>query len=315
MASSGLWPAKSDHPAMTRTVATTMPWLMFWLLGVIWGSSFIFMKMASLSLTPLQIVLFRVLCGVVPVALYAWWHDLFRVWHARHVGHFLVMAVVGTIAYYYGFAKGTSLLLSGVAGALSGLTPILSFILAMLFLADERLTAYRACGITLGFVGVVLIANPFAADLSQSNLEGIAYNLVGSLGVGASFVYAKRYVVPLEIPFTAVITYQLALSAIILVFVTDLAGSEAIWSDVGAATGLVVGLGMLGTGLAFILYYNIIEALGAVSAASVAYVPPVVALLIGFVLVGEAISAMEFAGAVLILVGVVLVNRQPEPAD
>lgn len=295
---------------MTTTVAATIPWVMFWSLGLIWGSSFIFMKMASLSLTPLQMVLFRVLCGVVPVALYAWWHGLYRAWHVRYVGHFLVMAVVGTIAYYYGFAKGTSLLLSGVAGALSGLTPILSFILAVMFLADERLTASRACGILLGFTGVVVIANPFAYDLSQSNLEGIAYNLIGSFGVGASFVYAKRYVVPLNIPFTAVITYQLALSAIILIFATDLTGSEAIWNDVSAATGLVVGLGVLGTGLAFILYYNIIETLGAVSAASVAYVPPVVALLIGFILVGEAISATELVGAALILVGVVLVNQR-----
>ena len=300
---------------MNKTAATTMPWVMFWSLGLIWGSSFIFMKMASLSLTPLQIVLFRVLCGVVPVALYAWWHGLYRMWHARHVGHFLVMAVVGTIGYYYGFAKGTSLLLSGVAGALSGLTPILSFILAVIFLADERLTAYRVGGVVVGFLGVVLIADPFAADLSQTNLEGVAYNIVGSLSVGASFVYAKRYVVPLEIPFTAVITYQLALSAVILLLVTDLTGAAAIGDDVAAVVGLVVGLGMLGTGLAFILYYNIIDALGAVAAASVAYVPPVVALAIGFALVGEAISALEFAGAMLILIGVVLVNRPSRSGD
>ncbi len=287
-----------------------LPLAMFWLLGIIWGSSFIYMKMASQLISPLQIVLLRVLCGLVPLALYAHYRGALKWEHLKHAGHFLVMAVVGTIAYYYGFARGASLLLSGVAGALSGLTPILSFLLALLFLAEEKATLSRTLGIAIGFLGVLVIARPLAGDIAATNIEGAAYNILGSFGVGASFVYAKKYVMPLKIPVSALITYQLGLSLIILCLFTDLEGIGAIWSDAYAAAGLFLGLGVLGTGIAYILYYFVIDRLGAVAASSVAYIPPVVALIIGVALVGEKIDPIEYLGAALILAGVALVNRK-----
>ena len=290
------------------------PLAMFWALGIIWGSAFIYMKMASQYISPLQIVVLRVLFGLVPIALYAYAKGAMNWAHREHIGHFLVMAVVGTIGYYYGFARGSSLLLSGVAGALSGLTPILSFLLALMFLGGEKPSIYKACGIALGFFGVLLIARPFGADIASTNLEGVVYNVIGSFSVGASFVYAKKYVIPLNIPVAALTTYQLALSLVILLLITDLDGINDVWSDPYVAAGLVLGLGVLGTGLAFIIYYYIIEKLGAVSASSVAYIPPVIALLIGVVLVGEEIDVSEYAGAALILVGVFLVNKKQPSA-
>ena len=289
-----------------------VPYVLFWLLGIIWGSAFIYMKLAAALISPLQIVLLRVLFALLPLLLYAQAKGAFDRRHLKHGGHFLVMAVVGTIGYYYGFAKGTSLLLSGVAGALSGLTPILSFLLALLFLREERATGLKALGIALGFLGVLLIARPFGADLGATNIEGVIYTVIGSFSVGASFVYAKKYVLPLKIPVSALLTYQLGLSLAILLLVTDLQGIGNILADPYAAAGLVLGLGAVGTGLAFILYYHIIEALGAVAAASVAYIPPVVALAIGVFLAGEAVDFWEYAGAALILAGVVLVNRQAQ---
>ena len=76
------------------------------------------------------------------------------------------------------------------------------------------------------------------------------------------------------------------------------------------AAGLVLGLGVLGTGVAYILYYFIIDKLGAVSASSVAYIPPVVAIIIRVFLIGEKIDAWEYLGAALILAGVVLANKK-----
>ena len=284
---------------------------MFWLLGIIWGSAFIYMKMASQYISPMQIVVLRVLFGLVPVALYAHYKSALKWAHREHIGHFVVMAVVGTIGYYYGFARGSSLLLSGVDGALSGLTPILSFLLALIVLRGEKASVLKASGIALGFVGVLLIARPFGSEIASTNIEGVVFNVVGSFSVGASFVYAKKYVIPLNIPVVALTTYQLALSFIILLLITDLDGINAVWNDAYVAAGLVLGLGVFGTGLAFIIYYYIIEKLGAVAASSVAYIPPVVAIIIGVVLVGENIDAWEYFGAALILTGVVLVNKKP----
>ncbi|MFT5113594.1 MAG: drug/metabolite transporter (DMT)-like permease [Parasphingorhabdus sp.] len=286
------------------------PLAMFWLLGIIWGSNFIYMKLASELISPLQIVLLRVLFGLLPVAIYAYWKSALKWQHLKHIGHFLVMALIGTIAYYYGFAKGTSLLLSSVSGALSGLTSITSFIIALIFLQDEKSTLQKALGIGIGFLGVVLIANPFGHSLTHTSVEGVIYNLVGSIGVGTSFVYAKKYILKLDIPVSAIITYQLALSLIILIFVTDLQGIGNIWTDRHVAAGLVIGLGILGTGLAYIIYYFIIENLGAVAASSVTYIPPVVAIAIGVILVGEDVGVLDYIGTGFIFLGVTLVNQK-----
>ena len=292
-----------------------LPLTLFWLLGIIWGSNFIYMKMASELISAFQIVFLRVLFGFVPVVVYACYKKEFRVEHIRHTGHFLVMAVIATIAYYYGFVKGSSLLLSGVAGALSGLTPILSFILAVIFLKEETVSKLKLLGILTGFLGVLLIANPFSSDIAATNLEGVLYNILGSFSVGASFVYAKKYVLPLKVPVTALITYQLGLSLVILFVFTDMQGIGHIWSNYFIATGLVIGLGLLGTGLAYIIYYYIIDKLGAVSASSVSYIPPVVAIAIGVIIVGEQINTWEYLGIACIFLGLVLINKKPENRD
>ncbi len=286
-----------------------LPILMFWLLGMIWGSSFIYMKMASHYISPIQIVLLRVLFGLFPLALYAKFTGAFNRSHIKYVHHFLFMAAVGTIGYYYGFTKATSLLPSGIAGTLSGLTPILSFILALIFLDSEKVSIYRALGIGGGFLGVFLIARPTGAGISITNIEGILYSILGSLSVGAAFIYAKRFVIPLNIPIAAVVTYQLSLSLLIMLLIVDLDGIGDIWCNPYVAAGLVLGLGVLGTGVAFIIYYYIIDKLGAVSASSVAYIPPVVAMGIGFVFVGETIRMLEAIGAAFVFLGLVLVNK------
>ena len=287
-----------------------LPLILFWSLGIIWGSNFIYMKMASNLISPLQIVLLRVLFGFIPIAIYAYYNKALKLSHFRHVGHFFVMSVIATIAYYYGFAKGASLLLSGVAGALSGSIPIFSFFVALLLLSEERASSYKIAGIAIGFIGVVLIARPFNSDLSTTNIEGVLYMVAGSLSVGASFVYAKKYVLPLKISASALTAYQLGLSLIILFLITDTKHIGNIWNDRHVAAGLVLGLGVLGTGLAYIIYYYIIEKLGAVSASSVTYIPPVVALIVGVLIVGEKVGSWEYLGTALIFIGVILINNK-----
>ncbi len=282
--------------------------VLFWLLGFIWGSNFIYMKLASELIAPMQIVFLRVLFGFIPVIIYAVYAKALKVEHVKHVGHFLVMSLIATSIYYFGFVKGASLLLSGVAGALSASIPLFSFVLALFFIAEEKVTTNKVSGILIGFIGVILIARPFS-DMNATNVEGVLYMLMGSLSVGASFIYAKKYILSLNIPAAALTTYQLGLSLLTLFVFTDFSGVENITSDVHIALGLVVGLGLLGTGLAYIIYYYIIEKLGAVSASSVTYIPPIVALAIGAILVGENIEMTDYIATVLIIIGVVLINK------
>ncbi|RME14001.1 MAG: DMT family transporter [Alphaproteobacteria bacterium] len=292
----------ADHQRLARVA--------FWGLGLVWGSNFIFMKWAADLITPMQIVFLRVLFGFLPVAAYALATGALRLQHMRHGGHFLVMSLLATSVYYFGFAKGTSLLLSGVAGALSGAIPLFSFIAAALFLRDEPVGGRKLAGVAIGFAGVVMIADPFSADLAATNLEGVAYMALGSLSVGLSFVYAKRFLTGLDIKPAALTTYQLGLALAVLGLATDFEGIGAIWTDPRAATGLVAGLGLMGTGLAYIAYYLIVRNLGAVAASSVTYIPPVVALAIGALLVGEPIGPMAYVATALIFVGVWLLGTR-----
>lgn len=296
---------------MTRTAgkAAYLPLATFVLLGFIWGSNFIYMKLAAKLLSPTQIVFYRVLFGFVPVLAYSWLSGALSPRHFRHAGHFLVMALLATTLYYYAYVKGTALLLSGVAGAVSGSIPIFSFLLAAIFLREESITVTRALGVLIGFIGVVVIGFSSGADLRTANLAGVLYLVAGSLSVGASFVYARKFIVPLGIPAAALVTYQLGIGLLLLALVTDHRGMGHIWTDLHASLGLVIGLGLLGTGGAYIIYYYIVDKLGAVVASSVCYIPPVVALLIGVFIVGEPIELRDYFATVLIFVGVFLLRK------
>lgn len=287
-----------------------LPLIAFVALGVIWGSNFIYMKMAAELITPLQVVFFRVLFGFIPVLLYAWFRGSLRWQHLKYSSHFLVMGLLATAIYYYGFVKGSSLLLSGVAGAVSGAIPLFSFLLAVLFIAEEKATRLKMAGILIGFIGVLIIGRPSGTDLVSTNLEGIIYMVAGSLSVGASFVYARKFITPLKIPAAALTTYQLGLGLLVLALFTHYSGIGAIFSSTHAALGLVIGLGLLGTGLAYIIYYYIVDKLGAVAASSVTYIPPVVALLIGALIVGEPIALADYGATLLIFAGVFLLKRK-----
>lgn len=281
----------------------------FAFLGIIWGTNFIFMRQASEWISPVQIVFLRVLCGFVPIAVMAWMQKAVRREHLKYTGHFLVMALLATVIYYWAFASGTSLLLSGVSGVLSGAIPLFSFIVAAIFLRQEKITVMRLCGLMLGFAGVILIAKPWQVSGESISLAGVGYMILGSLSVGISFVYAKKFLADKQIAPLALTTYQIGLALVILACITPFTGITAIAQDSTASLGLIIGLGLLGTGVAYLTYYYLILNLGAVVASSVTYIPPVVALIVGFLAANEQLGVTEILSMVLIMSGVFLLQR------
>jgi drug/metabolite transporter (DMT)-like permease len=252
-------------------------------------------------------VLLRVAFGFPPIFLYALAKRSLRWEHVRYAHHFVVMSLLATAVYYLAFAKGTVLLPSSIAGLLSGAIPLFTFLCACLFMREEHVSMTKAAGVGIGFLGVLLIARPWSAS-GGINLLGVVYMIAGSISVGCSFVYARRFVSPLKLPAAALATYQIGLAMIFLSLLTNLQGVGALFNDARASIGLILGLGLSGTGLAYVIYYFIVENLGAVRAASVTYIPPVVALLIGVSLVGDKIQPGGYVAMVLILSGVALLQ-------
>ncbi|MDB5928891.1 MAG: EamA family transporter, partial [Polaromonas sp.] len=271
----------------------------FALLGLIWGTNFIFMKWAVVLITPAQIVLLRILFGFVPILALAAVRGSLKWSHLRHIHHFFVMALLATAIYYLAFAKGTAVLPSGIAGMLSGAIPLFSFLTAFAFLREEPINPYTLLGLALGFAGVLLIARPWSTGSSAVDVHGVLYMLGGSLSLGCSFVYARRFLVNKDISAIALSTYQIGIALLLLWVFTDLDGIGRIQEDKIALTGLVLGLGLTGTGLAYVLYYFIVQRLGALKAAGVTYIPPVIALAIGNLLVHEPLHSQDLVAMLL----------------
>jgi len=296
---------------MRKSSQVSWPIVVFWATGVMWGGNFLFMKWAADVVSPTQVTLFRIVFGFLPVALYAYVTKALSLQHLKYTGHFVVMSVLATTLHFYGFAKGTSLLPSGIAGALSGMIPLFAFGLGAAFLNDERVNRVRSIAILCGLCGVGIIADPFRNGFAPNSLAivyGSVYMMLGAASLGAAFVYARKYLSHLDIPPAALATYQLAFATITLLLISDYTGMEAILNSPKAAFGLVFGAGLFGTGITYITYYYIVRTLGAVTASSATYIPPVIALFIGAVLMHEPIQLHHYLGTVLIFAGVVLLR-------
>lgn len=276
------------------------------LIGFVWGSNFIFIKMATAVLPPMQVVFLRVVVGFVPLALVALWTGAIRRDQLRHLPHFAVMSVLATSFYYYGFVAGGALLPSSVAGLLGGAIPIVTFLTTLVFLRSERPNGLIALGVAVGFVGIALTARPWENGATV-NLRGVAWLLSGVVSVGISFVYARRFLAPLQLQPVALAAWQTGLASLTLAVLTDFNGITVILDHPRALVALVLGLGVLGTGLAYLIYYYMVQKLGAVGASGATYLPAVVAVVIGAA-VGETIGLVEIMALVLTLGGVALIQ-------
>ncbi|WP_211827496.1 DMT family transporter [Kistimonas asteriae] len=287
-------------------------YIAFAALGIIWGSNFLFVKWASAFISPAQIVFLRIFFGFLPLLGYAVYRKEIRLSHLCYWPHFLMMSLLAAVLYYYAFALGISLLLSSVAGMLSGSIPLFAFVMTLIFLRDEAVSAQKGVGVALGFLGVFIIARPWVGGINGVNLEGVLYMALGSLSIGGSFVYARKFLSDLNISAVALSTYQVAFALLVSAAVTDFEGITRIAEDTKTLVGVAAGLGMLGTGGAFILYYFIVSQLGAVTASAATYIPPVVALVIGYFVVHEPVAPLDLVAMGLILCGVYFLQSEKQ---
>lgn len=284
---------------------------LYWILGVLWGTNFLFMKMAVQVISPTQVALMRVLFGLLPILLFALLRKALKREHLKHSKHFIAMGILAVVIPYLGFIKGTEYLASGSAGAISGAIPLMTALFASLFLPTDRLTPKKISGLILGFFGVALIAHiDRVLDYSaRESLFGASFMLLGSLGYAAAMIYARKFITPLNIGSLPLACYQTAAAAVMLSVAVPFEGAEKIFEHPKALSALILGLGLLGTGVAFVIYYRIIEKLGAITASSVFYIPPVVALAVGALIANEEIGMAQYVGALMILFGVFLTRN------
>jgi drug/metabolite transporter (DMT)-like permease len=281
--------------------------LLLLLLGTMWGSSYLFIKVAVAEVPVMTLVTGRLLLAAVIlwVLVLLSRHRLPRsrsLWGAYTVMGFLS----GTLPYAL-ISWGEQYIPSGLAALLQSTMPFFTVIVAHFFIQEERLTLPSVLGVALGFVGVILLLLPDLRQGLQANLLGQLAVVVSSASYATSAVFARKKLrgqPPLvstmgQLTMGALLTMPLAL---ILEKPFDISPSLP-------ALGAWLGLVLLGTVIAYVIYYALIERTSATFTSTVTYIIPINGLLLGAVILGETLTITVAISAALILAGVMLVRR------
>ena len=274
-------------------------------LALIWGASFLLIKLALEGVSPPQLVLGRLIAGAVVLLI------IVRVTGSalpreRAVwGHLTLMCVVANIIPFFLFAWGEQRVTSGMAGILNGTTPLFTLAVAMAALSDERWSPARVGGLLLGFVGVVVVVGPWNIDGRANAVAGQIACLGAAACYGVGFVYARRFLSYRNLPALSLSAAQVSLAALVLLVTAPV----TMRGDVSLTPTVVVSLltlGAVGTGLAYLLFYRLVGDIGATSASLVTYLIPVVAVFLGVVVQSDPLTWNVFAGAAIVVAGAAL---------
>lgn len=282
------------------------------LLALIWGTSFLLIKVGLEGLSPTQLVLGRLGTGalalVVPGALgRARPGSRPLGWAGWPWGRLGLVAVMANVVPFLLFAWAEEHVSSGLAGLLNGTTPLFTVLAALAVLPEERLTRTRALGLVLGMAGVVVVLAPWRQGLSTSSLLGEVACLGAAASYGVGFVYTKRLLSGRGLTAAALATGQLVAATVILGLLAPLVATGPVRLG-PAVVAAVVTLGAVNTGFAYLLYHFLVEESGATGASAVTYLVPVVAVTLGVVARGESLTWTLLAGGAVVIVGLLVLE-------
>ena len=287
--------------------STRIDWLIFLALGFMWGSSYLFIKLAVDDFGTFTLVALRLVVG----ALLLW--SVVRIAkqplprERRIYGHLLVMAIINITIPFLLITWAEQSVESSLAAILTSPVPLFAIVLSSIFLADEPMRVNGVVGLVVGFIGVVII--------TSRGLTGAGSSVIGELALlGAAFsyacgaVYSRRNVRGLApmIPAVFQVTFAAIITGVIALLFehpwTAQPDAEAIFS--------ILWLGILGSGLAYLAVFRLFAAWGATRTTLVAYLIPVVGIVLGYLVLQEPVDARILVGTALVIAGVGLVNSR-----
>ena len=277
-------------------------WLPAYLaLGLVWGCSFIFIKLGLEFLTPFGVAFVRCALGAITLLIVV---KLMRInlpkekstWYKLWVVAMLLNVAPG-ILFAYAQLHVTSVL----AGIINATTPLATLVVMLIAFREEKLKAEQIYGLLLGGLGVMVVLGIWEG-IGDNQLTGVIALLIAVTCYGISFPYSKRNIIPLGLKPEAAATTQLIMAAITLLTFYLFDGiSQNNYRPVNIFAMLA--LGILGSGFAYIWNFSIIAAAGSSIASSVTYLTPVVAVFVGWLFLGEVIVWHEPVGALLVILG------------
>jgi drug/metabolite transporter (DMT)-like permease len=297
----------SVNPSNTARV----DWLLFVLLAGIWGSSYLFIKIGvDAGLPPLTLVMARLFFGAALLVAVV---GLAREPMPRTIKEYAKLSVLGFFGIalpFYLITVAEATVDSALAAVLIAPVPLFVIPLSAVFLHDERLTAARIIGVVVGLIGVAVLMEFDPATIGQADFTAELALVAAAISYAIAGVYAKRFITGYRPMIPALFEVT---TALVMVGVAAFIFERPWEAPINVETVLaVVWLGLLGSGVAFLIFFRLIANWGATRTSTVAYLMPVVGIILGALVLSEAISWTLAIGTALVIGGIALVNLKRE---
>jgi drug/metabolite transporter (DMT)-like permease len=281
--------------------------LLFAATSVIWGSSFLLIRVAVQDLPPSAVVFGRTLLGAAFLVPLAVRNRAFRGLR-RNILPLVVVTVLDMAAPTFLTAWGEQHVTSSVAGILTATDPLFTAVLALWLIRSEAVDRKRFAGLVIGFTGVMALLG-FDLRGNVAELLGAGAVLLSALGYAVAALLYRRWLA--DAPALGVTALMTAMSSV--AFLVPAAVNVPRHAPPVTGVLAVVALGIVNTGLAYWLFYLLIDQAGAATASVITYVMPVVALFLGVGLLGEQLTFGAIAGLILIALGAWLATAGRRP--
>jgi drug/metabolite transporter (DMT)-like permease len=279
------------------------PWVaMYTVAGLIWGGSFLFVEYALTALTPVGVAFWRTTFGALAmlIAILIYRSKLptsFEAWRKMAIAGFFMSSLPFTL-----FAFAQTYVTSALASIINAVTPMATVVVMLIAFRSEKLLPHVVVGLVVGLVGVLVVLGVWQGFGDNEPLAIIAL-LVAVTCYGIGTPYVRKYIAPLKISTEVSVFGQIGTAAITLLPIYLLSGQYFTSSPTFPAIASVVAIGALGSGVAYLLYYKVLDVVGSAIASSVTYITPMIAVVLGVLLLNEELHWYEPVGGVIIILG------------
>ncbi|MCJ9673743.1 MULTISPECIES: DMT family transporter [unclassified Neorhizobium] len=281
-------------------------WALILLLGLIWGGSFFFARVAVFEVPPFTLVFLRLFLAAL--ALHIYLHGRFELYATlrTHWRSFLVMGFINNALPHTLIFFGQTEIGAGLASILNATTPIWTVLIANRWTTDEKLTPAKIAGCLTGLAGTAVLIGPGVTAAASVPFWALILPILAAISYGVAGTYGKRF---RGLPAPVSATGQLTASSLIMLPVSLFADQP--WALPAPSTHAVLAilaLALLSTAFAYLLYFRILALAGATNASLVTLVVPPSAILLGALFLGERLEATDLIGMLLIGFGLVLLD-------
>jgi len=281
-------------------------WALILVLGLIWGGSFFFARIAVKEVPPFTLVFFRLFLAALALHIYLHGrHGLYETLAARW-REFAVMGLVNNALPHTLIFFGQTEIGAGLASILNATTPIFTVLIANRFTTDEKLTTAKLAGCIAGLAGTAVLIGPGLTNAASVPLWALVLPVLAAISYGVAGTYGKRF---RGLPAPVSATGQLTASSLMMLPVSLIADQP--WSlpiPSLHAVSAILGLALLSTAFAYLLFFRILATAGATNASLVTLVVPPSAILLGVIFLGERLESTDLAGMALIGLGLIILD-------